>query len=164
MIKIIEATSKDISIIQDIAYKTWPDTYGSILSKSQLDYMLQMMYSDKSLLEQINRNVLFFLAYEEDICLGFASSENNYQNKNVTRLHKLYVLPEAQGKQIGKLLIDKVIAIAKENKSEVVSLNVNKFNKAYTFYLKMGFEIVAEEDLEIGHGYLMEDYKMEKRL
>lgn len=164
MIKIIEATSKDISIIQDIAYKTWPDTYRSILSKDQLDYMLKMMYSDKLLLEQINRNVLFFLAYEEDICLGFASSENNYQNKNVTRLHKLYVLPEAQGKQIGKLLIDKVIAIAKENKSEVVSLNVNKFNKAYTFYLKMGFEIVAEEDLEIGHGYLMEDYKMEKRL
>jgi len=28
----------------------------------------------------------------------------------------------------------------------------------------MGFEIFAEEDLDIGNGYLLEDYKMEKRL
>ncbi len=164
MITISEATSKDIPLIQDIAHKTWPDTYGSILSKAQLDYMLNLMYSDESLLKQMNGNAQFFLAYENEIYLGFASCESNYQNKKCTRLHKLYILPELQGKGVGKLLIEKVLTLAKENHSGVVSLNVNKFNKAYTFYKKMGFEIIAEEDLEIGNGYVMEDYKMEKRL
>lgn len=164
MITISQATSKDIPIIQEIAHITWPITYGSILSKAQLDYMLDLMYSDASLLEQFKVKPLFFLAYEDDVCLGFTSCENNYLNNKVTRIHKIYILPETQGKGVGKLLIEKVIAIAKENQSEVISLNVNKFNKAVSFYKKIGFEIVAEEDLDIGDGYLMEDYKMELKI
>ena len=65
---------------------------------------------------------------------------------------------------MGKLLIQEVEKRAKENNDETISLNVNRFNKAYLFYLKNGFQIIAEEDLEIGQGYLMEDYKMEKQL
>jgi ribosomal protein S18 acetylase RimI-like enzyme len=164
MITISQATSKDIPIIQDIAHKTWPITYGSILSKAQLDYMLDLMYSDDSLLEQFKTKPLFFLAYEDDVCLGFTSCENNYLNNKVTRIHKIYILPEAQGKGVGKVLIEKLIAIAKENQSEVISLNVNKFNKAVSFYKKIGFEITSEEDLDIGNGYLMEDYKMELKI
>ncbi len=162
MITISQATSKDIPIIQEIAHKTWPITYGTILSNEQLDYMMNLMYSDESLLEQFKSKPLFFLAQEDDSFLGFTSCENNYQNNKVTRIHKIYILPETQGKGVGKLLIEKVIAVAKENKAEVISLNVNKFNKAVSFYKKIGFEIVAEEDLDIGNGYLMEDYKMEK--
>lgn len=162
MIAIFQASIKDSPIIQAIANKTWPITYGSILSKAELDYMLDLMYSDESLLEQLKTKPLFFLAYEDDVCLGFTSCENNYQNNKETRLHKIYILPEAQGKGVGKALIEKVIAIAKENQSEVISLNVNKFNKAVSFYKKIGFVVASEEDLDVGVGYLMEDYKMEK--
>jgi GNAT superfamily N-acetyltransferase len=47
-------------------------------------------------------------------------------------LHKIYLLPEAQGKG-GRLLIDAVVAYAKENHSKTLSLNVNRFNKAVSF-------------------------------
>lgn len=164
MIRILQATITDIPLIQEIAHKTWPNTYGSILSDEQLEYMLDLMYSDESLLQQLKTKPLFFLAYENDICLGFISCENNYQNKKVTRLHKIYILPEAQGKGVGNALIEKVVGLAKENQSETISLNVNKFNKAVSFYKKMGFEVVEEEDLDIGNGFLMEDYKMELKL
>ncbi|MDD5152240.1 MAG: GNAT family N-acetyltransferase [Flavobacterium sp.] len=165
MITISQATVKDIPLIQEIAHKTWPITYGEILSKAQLDYMLEKMYSDATLINNLtNKGHHFILVNENNISLGFASYEHNYSDKNATRLHKLYLLPESQGKGMGKLLIDSVVAFAKENQSEVISLNVNKFNKTYTFYKKMGFEVVAEEDLEIGNGYLMEDYKMELKL
>jgi hypothetical protein len=40
MITITKATSKDYKTIQEIAHKTWPETYGAILSKEQLDFML----------------------------------------------------------------------------------------------------------------------------
>jgi hypothetical protein len=36
MITISEATSKDFKTIREIAYKTWPDVYGEILSAAQL--------------------------------------------------------------------------------------------------------------------------------
>ena len=165
MIIISEATVDDFEIIRTIAYKTWPVTYREILSKAQLDYMLEKFYSDATLLNDLtSKGHRFILVNENDVCLGFASYEHQYLGKNITRLHKIYLLPETQGRGMGKLVLDTIMALAKENQSEAISLNVNRFNKAYTFYLKMGFEVVAEENLEIGNGYLMEDYKMEKKV
>ena len=139
MITISEATIKDIKVIREIAFKTWPVTYGEILSRAQIDYMLDLFYSEETY-------------------------EHHYLNSNSTRLHKFYLLTEHQGKGMGKLMLDKIVALAKENRSDKLSLNVNRFNKAFVFYQKMGFEIIAEEDIPIGQGYLMEDYIMEKQL
>jgi ribosomal protein S18 acetylase RimI-like enzyme len=165
MITILEATIKDIATIQEIAYKTWPVAYGQILSSAQLDYMLEIMYSSETLNDNLtSKGHHFMLAKEGSICLGFASCEHHYLDSKTTRLHKLYLLPEAQGKGVGKLLLDKIVILAKENHSDIISLNVNKFNKAFAFYKKMGFEIVDEEILEIGNGFVMDDYKMEKKL
>lgn len=165
MISLKEASIADINTIQDIANTTWPITYGKILSKEQLAYMMDLIYSDESLLNQIQKQKqLFYIAYEETSVLAFLAIEHNYKDEAVTRIHKIYILPEAQGKGIGKLLIDATQKFANENNSTTLSLNVNRFNKALAFYQKLGFEIIAEENVEIGNGYLMEDYKMEKKL
>ena len=165
MATITKATSSDYKTIQEIAYQTWPDTYGAILSKEQLDFMLDAFYSEAALNDNVvSKGHHFLLAKEDDIFLGFASYEHNYQENNRTRIHKIYILPQTQGKGIGKGLIEYIEKLALENHSAALSLNVNRLNKAYTFYQKKGFEVIEEVDIEIGHGYLMEDYVMEKRL
>jgi GNAT superfamily N-acetyltransferase len=165
MIIIKEASIEDLNTVQEIAYKSWPDTYSTILSQDQIDYMLNLWYTSEVLIDNMTHKKHFFLlALDGDICLGFASYEHNYLNKNSTRLHKIYLLPEAQGKGVGKLLIDTVENLAKIHQSDFISLNVNKFNKACSFYQKIGFEIVDEYDTEIGNGYLMEDYIMQKKV
>ena len=45
-----------------------------------------------------------------------------------------------------------------------LSLNVNRQNQAAHFYQKAGFSITATEDIDIGNGYYMNDYIMEKDL
>jgi GNAT superfamily N-acetyltransferase len=165
MTTISEATVEDLETIREIAHKTWPVAYGEILSKAQLDYMLENMYSKATLIDNLtNKGHHFILVKEDEICLGFASFEHHYLNEKCTRLHKIYLLPETQGKGLGKLLLERIMALAKENHSTTISLNVNRFNKAYAFYKKIGFEVVAEEDIEIGLGYLMEDYRMEMKI
>ncbi len=165
MITISEASPLDFKTIQDIAYKTWPDTYGVILSQAQLDYMLDNFYSEATLNENFSqKNHRFLLLKEADTTLGFASYEHNYNEELCTRVHKIYLLPKTQGKGLGKLLIDKMAALAVESGSKKLSLNVNRFNKAFAFYKKIGFDVIKEEDIAIGNGYLMEDYVMEKRL
>ncbi|TDE03511.1 GNAT family N-acetyltransferase [Flavobacterium hiemivividum] len=165
MITITEATADDFGTIQDIAYKTWPVVYGEILSTAQLQYMLEAFYSVETLRDNtVNKGHHFILGSEGDLCLGFASFQHHYLGQKVTRLHKIYLLPEAQGKGAGKLLVDAVANYAKLNGSTVISLNVNRFNSALSFYEKLGFEIVGEEDIVLEHGYLMEDYMMEKQL
>jgi GNAT superfamily N-acetyltransferase len=165
MLLISEATIKDIKLIREIAYRSWPATYGSILSKEQIDYMLNLFYSDASLSDNfIEKGHQFILVHEDGRCIGFASYEHNYLDKNGTRLHKIYLLPEAQGKGAGKLMLDSVERLALENHSVAISLNVNRFNNALAFYQKAGFKVVSEVDIELDFGYLMEDYVMEKEL
>ena len=165
MISLKQASIADLNTIQEIVNKTWPITYGEILSKEQLDYMMDLIYSDESLIKQIQKKEqLFYIVNEETSVIAFIAIEHNYKNEAVTRIHKIYILPEAQGKGTGKILIDSIQKLAKENKSTSLSLNVNRLNKAVAFYQKLGFEIIVEENIEIGNGYLMEDYKMEKKL
>lgn len=165
MITISEAGLKDIKVIQAIAHTTWPITYGEILSKEQLDYMLDMIYSDEALTAHLHKKEqLFYLIAEEETTLGFIGIEHQYKEEPTTRIHKIYLLPETQGKGIGKKVIEEIEKLALENKSKALSLNVNRFNSALGFYQKIGFEIVDEVNIEIGNGYLMEDYVMEKRL
>lgn len=165
MIQIVAAKPSDFEIIRNLAYEIWPHTYGGILSKEQLDYMLEAFYSTETLLKNYTeKNHQFMLVEENGKPLGFISYEHHYQNEPVTRIHKIYVLPQTQGKGIGKMLIEKAEALAQENHSKALSLNVNRYNNAQEFYKKIGFEITGEEDIEIGRGYLMEDYRMEKKL
>nr|WP_288836633.1 GNAT family N-acetyltransferase [uncultured Flavobacterium sp.] len=164
MIRIVKATVADLKIITEIAYKTWPLTYGEILSQVQLEYMLNAFYSEEALRANMKNGHEFILAKENDICLGFASFEHHHKNENTTKIHKIYILPETQGKGIGKLLIDSIAQFAKENSSNSLLLNVNRFNKALIFYQKLGFKIIQEIDIELEHGYLMEDYVMKKEM
>lgn len=165
MITIIPANSDDFKIIQEVAYRTWPSTYGEILSKEQLDFMLDAFYSIEALQNNLEKKGhQFILALEDEVCLGFASYEHDYDGLNKTHIHKIYILPETQGKGIGKKLLEEVAIIATKANSEVLSLNVNRYNKALSFYEKLGFQIIKEVDISIGNGYLMEDYIMEKQL
>ena len=173
---IVVATKEQLSIVRDLALKIWPVTYTNVISAGQIEYMLDMMYSLESLENQLQSNKVLLLVEEENHFIGFASYELDYKDENQknqenlkpiqikTRLHKLYVLPETQGKGIGKQLIDCVSEIARTNHNSAVDLTVNKNNKAKDFYLKNGFEITEEVVFDIGNGYVMDDYIMVKKL
>ena len=165
MITISEAGLNDIKIIQEITNITWPITYGEILTKEQLDYMLGLFYSEEALSKQIeNKEQLFYLISDSETTIGFIGIEHNYKNEAITKIHKIYLLPETQGKGYGKIVFESIEKLALENNSTALLLNVNRFNTALNFYKKLGFEIKETVDIEIGNGYLMEDYVMGKSL
>jgi GNAT superfamily N-acetyltransferase len=153
-----------IEEIQQLAYRIWPATFSEILSQQQIDYMLDMMYSTASLEKQMKEGIVFLIAFEGTVPVGFVSYELNYKGRTKTKIHKLYLLPEVQGKGYGRNLIEQVSKIARKNKQISLILNVNRFNQAIHFYLKTGFQQVAEESIAIGNGFLMEDIVMELEL
>ncbi len=163
MIQINIAKKENYATIQQIAHETWFPTFAEILSIAQIKYMLEMMYSMEAIAEQVEqKNHVFLLAQEDINCLGYASYETNYKGTDKTKIHKIYVLPSAQGKGVGKSLMNEIIEIAKKNNNSTLSLNVNKHNKAIYFYEKIGFEKVGSENIDIGNGFLMEDLIMDK--
>jgi ribosomal protein S18 acetylase RimI-like enzyme len=162
--KISVVTENQLPLVQDLANKIWPSTYGEILSKEQLHYMLDKFYSSENLKLQLNSNHVFLLIQEQNFYLGYLDYELNYENSNKTKIHKIYVLPETQGKGIGKTFVQYVQKIAKKANQKGILLNVNRFNKAIGFYENLGFQKTQTLDVEIGNGYLMEDFIMEKEI
>lgn len=167
MLTLIQATDAHLPAIRAMAYHTWPDAFGAILSPAQIDYMLEMMYSlDALRVQTCEKNHLFLLASESDdgAYLGYVSYEFDYQNQSVTKIHKLYILPESQGKGVGYALCKAVADAACQHGNDCLSLNVNRYNKAVGFYERFGFVMVGAEDTDIGGGFVMQDAVMEKRL
>ncbi len=150
--------------IRQIAYETWPVTYGKIQSKEQLDYMLELIYNLKALKEQYENGHLFYVAVGEDGSpVGFAGA-SEVEPGNSWKLHKLYVLPTIQKSGIGKALMQAVIDEAKVNNATEIILNVNRSNPAYSYYIKDGFEVAEQVDIPIGGGFFMNDYVMRKKI
>lgn len=156
------ASLPDIPAIRFIAHNTWPVAYGQLLSKEQLDYMLDLMYSERSLEEQMNKNHQFYLAELDGEAQGFASV--SHEGDNRYKLHKLYILPGTQKTGAGKALLQQTITFAREKNGVQLFLQVKKDNPSKGFYEKQGFAIIDEIKLDIGNGYFMDDYIMALQL
>ncbi|UZJ65165.1 GNAT family N-acetyltransferase [Sphingobacterium sp. KU25419] len=72
-------------------------------------------------------------------------------------------MAEVKGKGYGKLLLDFIAQLAKSKDLKRLELNVNRNNPAYYFYLKQNFLITETVDIPY-HGYVLDDYVMQKEL
>lgn len=163
MFEIRNAGLEDIPLIQQLNLQVWPQTYALILTPDQISYMLEMMYSSDSLIQQMTiEGCQFIIIYEDGNPVGFASyAETEPHN---WKLHKIYVLPDQQGKGVGKKLIDHIIEQIKKKDGRSLKLQVNRNNKAKDFYERLGFHVAEIADFDIGNGFYMNDYVMEKKL
>lgn len=161
MTNIKKATIEDIATIRAMASVVFPHTYREILSPEQIDYMMEWMYSAESLHRQMTvEGHIYYIAYREGEPAGYLSIQP--EGEDTYHLQKLYILPHLQGLHLGEQLFRQAIAAIKELHPTPcqMRLNVNRHNKALTFYQKMGMVKVDEGDFPIGNGYYMNDFIM----
>lgn len=161
MITLRKAKEEDLAVIQEIGTITYGPTYAHLIGQEQVDYMLGKFYSKGSLLEQFIGGHTFLIAQIGNKDIAFVSYSLTDPENFIFKLHKLYVLPDAHGKGVGKFLINEVVNKAREAGGLWLQLNVNRYNKAKDFYEKAGFKIKETVDIEIGDGFFMNDYVME---
>lgn len=160
MLSVKKATLTDIPLIRALTFAIWPQTYASLLTPEQIDYMLQMMYSESSLQKQMEADhCTFIIVYDNNEPVAFAAY--NQTKPQVWKLEKIYVLASQQGKGTGKFIINYIIAEIKQQHAKALQLQVKRDNPAQHFYTKLGFTIIETADFDIGNGYFMKDYIME---
>ena len=154
------ATEADIPLIREMAWKTFPATYRSIIDDEQIEYMMEWMYSGESLCRQMAESHTFLLAFREGEACGYASVER--QGPDLFHLQKIYVLPRCQGTGTGRFLFQAVVDFVKTLHPTpcTLELNVNRVNPALGFYRRMGMHIDRQGDFPIGDGFYMNDYIM----
>lgn len=152
------ANLAEADIIHQLAHQIYYPTYIGILSDDQMEFMLKRSYTVRALQESMRIDQDFYVVFDARNPVGFMSLKN--KNEDILRIEKLYLLPHTQGKGFGKELISFAIEEAKSRNKSIVQLNVNRGNKAYYFYLKMGFTVVEEIDIPY-FDYILDDYVME---
>lgn len=162
---IFAATPEDAATIIAVAEKSWDATYRNILSAEQYDYMLGKFYALPVIRQTIESREQVFLLYQAGgRVTGFVSYQLDYPAAGYCKIHKLYVLPEAHGTGTGRKLVEAVEKTAISHGCHRLTLNVNKYNKALGFYQKTGFAIDYPEVIDIGEGFVMDDFVLIKNL
>ncbi|WP_326328016.1 GNAT family N-acetyltransferase [Parapedobacter sp. 10938] len=146
-----------------MAHDIWWPTYRNYIDHDQIGLMLKLIYSTQALWKQLETGQRFSLAVRNDIAVGFIGFQPKLGNPKVMRIEKLYVSQSEQGQGTGKLLINHVAQTALAAGYSYLELNVNRNNPAVTFYGRQGFVTVETVDIPY-HGYMLNDYVMQKKL
>ncbi len=157
--QIRQAHRVDVSEIHRLAHETWWVAYKNVISKRQISFMLDDMYSEAALLEQFDSEIEFLIAEKDDVACGFAAFSSS--DSIILRIHKLYILPSAQGKGAGKMLLDYLSNIALHRGLIRLELNVNRANPSLDFYKKYGFKISDKVDIPY-YQFILKDYILRK--
>jgi GNAT superfamily N-acetyltransferase len=160
-VQIRKASLSDIPAILVVIDRTWEPTYKTILSLEQVRFMQAQIYNPAALATQMAEGQDFFILFSAGQPAGFAACSP--EKPGTFKLNKLYVDPAFQGKKIGRLLIEKIEQEVRQRGGQFLILNVNRFNKAKSFYEKLGYVMIREEDIPIGD-FWMNDYVLQKAL
>ena len=163
-LEIVTANASDLAEVARLAHEIWHRHYPGIISSEQIDYMLERGYSREALLRFVTEDGAgLVLAMVGGVAVGFAAWYR--ADEAVTKLDKLYVLPEHHGQGVGRALIAHVAGVARAAGASSLTLNVNRDNVgAVRAYERCGFEIRDRGDFPIGNGFVMEDFIMTRAL
>jgi len=164
-ITIEPARRDELPEIQRLAGVIWRGHYPGIITNAQIEYMLERGYSLPALQRLADTpGYRFDLLKVDGTPVGFASYFPAAEPATM-KLDRIYLLPECQGKGLGRRLIDHVAEAAQAAGFAKLILTVNKGNaKAIAFYGRVGFQIREAAVFDIGSGFVMDDYVLERTL
>lgn len=152
----------DLHIIENLAVTIWREHYTPIIGSVQVEYMLEKYQSFSAMKNQLENGHLYFTIYNKKKAIGYIG----YQKRQAELfLSKIYILNEWRGRGIGKKAMQFILEQARTAGLPKIVLTVNKYNTAsIQTYLKMGFVNTGPFVQDIGNGFIMDDYRMEKGL
>lgn len=162
-------TAADFATLAQLAETIWREHYTKIISSAQIDYMLAERYTPGKLRLYLNADDRWLMLLRTDSpdgneAIGYCSYALT-GNPGEMKLEQLYVLPELRGLGLGKFMLCHIEEQAQAHGQNKLVLQVNKRNEtAIAFYRKAGFTVREEAVFEIGNGFVMDDYVMEKAL
>src|SRR5688572_30184833 len=108
-VKLLKAATADIPEIRKLAMLVWNQHYPAIISQAQIDYMLNMMYSETSLQQQMETGHDFYLISFGGNNIGFISV-NMLQEKDWF-LNKFYIDQQRSAKGVGSAAFQKLLGV-----------------------------------------------------
>lgn len=159
-------TVDEIAATTALAREIWNQHFPSIIGQAQVDYMLATFQSEEAIRRQIREaGYEYYLVLEEGESVGYVAIVPGSGAPSALQLSKLYLRDSCRGRGLGRRVTEWLEREGEARGVREVWLTVNKDNvDSIAFYERVGFRIVESMVTDIGDGFVMDDYRMEKRL
>jgi len=156
-------TAGQVDHVARMAHEVWNEHYVPLIGQAQVDYMLEKFQSAGAMQSQIDAGYEYFTVQRGAETLGYAAIRHDAADARVF-ISKLYVLAAHRKSGAGRKSLALIEQIARERGAKQLWLTVNKGNSSVQAYQRLGFVIAESLVMDIGGGYVMDDYRMEKPL
>ncbi|HEX6398716.1 MAG TPA: GNAT family N-acetyltransferase [Steroidobacteraceae bacterium] len=150
-----------IADVARMAREVWNEYYVALIGQAQVDYMVDKFQSAEAMQSQIDSGYEYFRIQQSGENIGYAAIRHDADDARVF-ISKLYLLAAHRKSGAGRQALALIEHRARERGATHLWLTVNKGNPSVQAYERLGFKIVEALVMDIGGGYVMDDYKMEK--
>lgn len=155
------ASPTDIPLLRELAGRIWRICYPGVITPDQIEYMLGWMYSEETIASELSKGVLWEIALLDDAPAGYLAL--TFHGVRSAELNKLYLLPDLHGQGLGQAMIARAVTQVAARGGAELRLRVNKGNaRALRSYARAGFQVVESLTVEIGGGFVMDDFVLSR--
>lgn len=153
-------TDEDLKSVAKLADIIWHEYFSSLLSLEQIDYMVDKFQSYTAIKNVVdNDGYLYYMAYDGNDLCGYLGIHD--EGEGVIFISKLYVRSDKRKNGIASSMLDRLKRDYPYAKKWY--LTVNKYNSgSIAVYEKRGFSKADAVVTDIGGGFVMDDYIMER--
>jgi GNAT superfamily N-acetyltransferase len=159
------ASAAQVSDVARMAREIWDEYYVPLIGRSQVDYMVAKFQTAEAMQAQIDGGYQYFQIQAGQInagdIIGYAAIRHDAADARLF-ISKLYVLAANRRVGAGRRCIELIEQVARKRGARHLWLTVNKANPSVRAYERWGFRIAEALVMDIGGGFVMDDYKMEK--
>ena len=156
-------TAQQLDAVAGLARDIWYEYYVPLIGQRQVDYMVSTFQSSEAMAQQMREGYEYFTTERDGRVIGYCAVQPKPAEGSLF-LSKLYLLRDARGAGTGRVCMEFIEQLARRRGLKLLWLTVNKGNPAVKAYERLGFRIAADLVMDIGGGFVMDDFRMEKPL
>ncbi|ANS74460.1 GNAT family acetyltransferase [Paenibacillus yonginensis] len=155
--------AEQIAELAALAAEIWREHYVSIITMEQINYMIDKFQSVPAIMDQIQRQGYEYYVFQQDgVKMGYLSVK---PEEGKLFLSKFYVAKEHRGHGYASQAFAFLEQLCEDHKLSHIWLTVNRHNtNSIAVYERKGFRIIREQKADIGSGFVMDDYIMEREI
>lgn len=155
-------TSAEVDTVVSVAATIWREYFPQVIQPAQIEYMLERFLSHSSIRTQMTGGYRYYLLETEQRVVGFMAVAEQGRRLHIS---KLYVHEDARGQGLAREALNFLETYCLREGLDCLWLRVNIHNAlAISVYSRLGFHILETLVEDIGGGFVMDDYVMEKTI
>ncbi len=156
-------TEEQLRTLAVLADAIWHEFFPGIITVEQVDYMVRKFQSYDAMRQQIREGYIYYLFALDGEIIGYTGIHPEEDERLF--LSKLYLKKEYRGQGLASEAFEFLVQFCKDHGLGSIWLTVNRYNEhSILVYEKKGFVKVRTQAADIGNGFVMDDYIMEKRV